>query len=61
MAFTLDHTIVPTRDKETSAQWLARIFGLQRKESTAIYARLPVSDSLTLLFYDSQEPIVGHH
>ncbi len=28
MAITLNHTIVPAHDKEASAEWFARIFGL---------------------------------
>jgi hypothetical protein len=29
MPFYLDHTIVPSRDKEASARFFARIFGLE--------------------------------
>ncbi len=28
MAITLNHTIVPAHEKEASAEWFAKIFGL---------------------------------
>ena len=31
MAIFLDHTIVPARDKEASARFFAKIFGLEYK------------------------------
>ena len=61
MSIVLDHTIVPTHDKEASAQWLAYLFGREPKESRGAYAQLPVSDALTLLFYDSKESFEPHH
>ncbi len=33
MAITLNHTIVPARDKQAAAQFFARLFGLKRKKS----------------------------
>jgi len=35
MTIVLDHTIVPARDKEESARFFARIFGLEYKGGLA--------------------------
>ena len=50
MSILLDHTIVPARDKEESARFFARIFGLRYESSASHFAPVRVNDSLTLDF-----------
>ena len=60
MAITLNHTIVPARDKEESARFFAEILGLERGALFGPFAPVRVGETLTLDFADSQafEP---HH
>lgn len=60
MAIMLDHTIVPARDKVASAQFFARIFGLDYKGPHSHFAPVKVNDSLTLDF-DDGENFERHH
>ncbi len=60
MAIALDHTIVPARDKEESARFFARIFGLEYKGSVSHFAPVRVNDTLTLDF-DNREKFESHH
>jgi catechol 2,3-dioxygenase-like lactoylglutathione lyase family enzyme len=53
MAIRLDHTIVPARDRNVSADFFAGIFGL--KVSRGFFARVQVNESLTLAFTDEAE------
>jgi len=48
MTIVLDHTIVPARDKEESAHFFARIFGLPYEGGGSHFAEVRVNDSLTL-------------
>lgn len=59
MAINLDHTIVPARDKEASARFFARIFGLKYEGPHGPFAPVRVNDTLTLDFDDRRE--VAHH
>jgi catechol 2,3-dioxygenase-like lactoylglutathione lyase family enzyme len=59
MTITLNHTIVPARDKVAAAKFFARIFGLKRGR-TSYFAPVKVNKSLTLLF-DDEEKFEGHH
>ncbi len=59
MAITLNHTIVPARDKQAAAQFFARLFGLQ-VEDAGHFAAVRVNDTLTLDFSD-QERFEPHH
>jgi catechol 2,3-dioxygenase-like lactoylglutathione lyase family enzyme len=59
MAITLNHTIVPARDKVVSAQFFARLFGLQAEE-VSHFAAVRVNDTLTLDF-DNREKFESHH
>ena len=45
MAIALDHTIVPARDKEASARFLARILGLRYEGPLSHFAPLRVNDT----------------
>lgn len=60
MAITLDHTIVPAHDKEASARFFARIFGLSYEGSMSHFAPVRVNDSLTMDF-DHADEFECHH
>ena len=60
MAITLNHTIVPARDKEASAQFFARIFGLPYTGTQGHFAPVQVNDTLTLDF-DVRDTFESHH
>ena len=60
MAIVLDHTIVPARDKEASARFLARILGLTYEGSVSHFAPLRINDTLTLDF-DTDDGFESHH
>src|SRR5262245_57048027 len=57
MAITLNHTIVPAKDKQASAQFFAHIFGLQVKAGAGRFAQVKVNDTLTMDF-DQLRPVV---
>jgi catechol 2,3-dioxygenase-like lactoylglutathione lyase family enzyme len=59
MAIRLDHTIVPAKDKMSSAGFFAEIFGLAVKPDPGHFARVQVNESLTLDFADEPEPWGG--
>lgn len=50
MNIALDHTIVPAHDKEASARFFARIFGLSYEGPLYHFAPVKVNDTLTLDF-----------
>ncbi len=60
MAITLNHTIVPARDKDASAQFFAQIFGLPYAGPAGHFAPVVVNDTLTLDF-DSRDRFESHH
>jgi catechol 2,3-dioxygenase-like lactoylglutathione lyase family enzyme len=60
MAITLNHTIVPAHDKETSAQFFAEIFGLKYEGPAGHFAPVKVNDTLTLDF-DNSQGFEWHH
>jgi catechol 2,3-dioxygenase-like lactoylglutathione lyase family enzyme len=60
MAIVLDHTIVPARDKEASARFLARILGLRYEGTVSHFAPLKINDTLTLDF-DNDADFETHH
>jgi catechol 2,3-dioxygenase-like lactoylglutathione lyase family enzyme len=59
MTITLNHTIVPARDKAAAAKFFSRIFGLKRGR-TGHFAPVRVNKSLTLLF-DDDTRFKSHH
>jgi catechol 2,3-dioxygenase-like lactoylglutathione lyase family enzyme len=59
MTITLNHTIVPARDKVAAAKFFAKIFGLKRGR-TNYFAPVRVNKSLTLLF-DDDSKFESHH
>ena len=60
MTITLDHTIVPARDKVASARWFAEIFGLAFDGTHGHFAPVRVNDTLTLDF-DDADGFEPHH
>ena len=60
MAIELDHTIVPAHDKEESARFFARIFGLSYDGPMSHFAPVRVNEALTLDF-DNAEEFERHH
>lgn len=62
MAITLNHTIVPARDKVASAKFFAGMFGLAFEESAVGYfAPVRVNETLTLDFHDDVDRFEIHH
>jgi catechol 2,3-dioxygenase-like lactoylglutathione lyase family enzyme len=59
MSITLNHTIVPARDKEAAARFFARIFGLEYAGLAGHFAPVRVNDELTLDFDDAKS--FEHH
>jgi catechol 2,3-dioxygenase-like lactoylglutathione lyase family enzyme len=59
MAIELDHTIVPSRNKEQAAEFFARIFGLSYDGPMSHFAPVKVNERLTLDFDTVSE--FGHH
>ena len=60
MTITLNHTIVPARDKEAAASFFARIFGLGFDGTDGHFAPVHVNETLTLLF-DEDSGFKSHH
>jgi hypothetical protein len=60
MAITLNHTIVPARDKEASARHFAKIFGLSYDGPAGHFAPVRVNDTLTMDF-DNRDVLESHH
>jgi catechol 2,3-dioxygenase-like lactoylglutathione lyase family enzyme len=60
MAIHLDHTIVPAHDKEESARFFARIFGLEYAGPVSHFAPVRINEELTLDF-DERDEFERHH
>jgi catechol 2,3-dioxygenase-like lactoylglutathione lyase family enzyme len=60
MTITLNHAIVPTRDKVAAAKFFAHIFGLKRGR-THYFSPVRVNKNLTLLFDDKENKFDSHH
>ena len=60
MPITLNHTIVPSRDKEGSAKFFARIMGLEYAGPDGHFAPVRINDTLTL-DWDDGDGFDGHH
>ena len=56
----LDHTILPSSDKEEAARSFARIFGLPYDGMAGEFAPVRVNETLTLDFYN-QDEFGWHH
>jgi catechol 2,3-dioxygenase-like lactoylglutathione lyase family enzyme len=59
MTITLNHAIVPARDKVAAAKFFAAIFGLKRGR-TGYFSPVKVNKNLTLLF-DTDRKFDSHH
>jgi len=59
MTITLNHVIVPARDKAAAAKFFADIFGLKRGRS-GHFAPVRINKTLTLLF-DDDDKFESHH
>lgn len=60
MAITLNHTIVPARDKVAAARFFADIMGLEFRGLAGHFAPVQLNESLTLDF-DDAATFEGHH
>ena len=60
MAITLDHTIVPSNDKDAMARWLADVFDLPY-DGAGYFAPLQMNESLTLDFADADDVASLHY
>jgi catechol 2,3-dioxygenase-like lactoylglutathione lyase family enzyme len=60
MPIVLNHTIVPSRDKETSAKFFARMFGLTYDGPNGHFAPVQVNADLTL-DWDNRSDFESHH
>ena len=60
MAITLNHTIVPARDKVAAAREFAQLFGLTYAGPGEHFAPVKINDSLTFLFDDDSD-FRSHH
>jgi catechol 2,3-dioxygenase-like lactoylglutathione lyase family enzyme len=61
MTITLNHTIVPARDKEAAARTLAQLFGLSFEGVSGHFAPVRVNETLTLLFDDDVDAAFQSH
>ncbi len=60
MTITLNHTIVPARDKVAAARFFADLFGLRFDDRSGHFAPVRVNETLTLLF-DDDDAFESHH
>ncbi len=60
MTITLNHTIVPVRDKASAASFFADLFGLGFDGQVDYFAPVRVNETLTLLF-DEETSFESHH
>ena len=60
MSIKLNHTIVPAKDKDAAARFLAKLFGLSYDGPMGHFAPVRVNEDLTLDF-DNAESFEPHH
>ena len=61
MSIELNHTIVPSRDKDKAARFFARIFGLSYDGPHSHFAPVRLNDRLTLDFDNDDGDFEHHH
>jgi catechol 2,3-dioxygenase-like lactoylglutathione lyase family enzyme len=61
MTVKLNHTIVPARDKESSARFLADILGLSTSPPFARFLPLALDNDVTLDYMDVADPRPQHY
>ena len=57
----LDHTIVPSKDKEGGARFIARMFGLEYKGPWGHFAPVKINDTLSMDFDNRDEFLPSHY
>ena len=57
MTNTLNHIIVPARDKGAAARLFAQLFGLSFEDASSHFAPVRVNETLTLLFDDDVDQL----
>ena len=60
MPLILNHTIVPSRDKDGSARFFSRIFGLPAPDPNGHFAQVHVNGDLSF-DWDSRDGFESHH
>ena len=60
MAITLNHTIVPSKDKVAAAEFFAKIFGLSYDGAVGHFAPVKVNETLTMDF-DNRDVLDHNH
>jgi catechol 2,3-dioxygenase-like lactoylglutathione lyase family enzyme len=60
MPMILNHTIVPSHDKESSARFFVRIFGLSEAAPNGPFAQVHVNDDLSF-DWSTAEDFDSHH
>lgn len=55
MAVLLDHIIIPARDKRSSAEFLARLLGVEAGAQTGPFVPVTVGNGVTLDYMDSSD------
>ncbi len=60
MDIVLDHTVIPAHDKIASAEFFARVFGLEYRGAQSHFAPVQVNPALTLDF-DNRDAFEPHH
>lgn len=61
MTIELNHTIVYSRDKRASSDFLAGLFGLPAPEAWGPFLAVGVANRVTLDFYDAEGEIAPQH
>ncbi len=61
MSITLNHTIVPAKDKVASAKFFADLFGLSYTGLMGPFAPVKVNETFTMDFDDRWQPREVHH
>jgi catechol 2,3-dioxygenase-like lactoylglutathione lyase family enzyme len=60
MTITLNHTIVPAKDKQAAARQFAQLFGLAYEGLAEHFVPVKINDGLTFLF-DDDDSFESHH
>ena len=60
MSITLNHTIVPSRDKQRSAEFFARVMGLSAPSPAGHFVQVRIDENLNF-DWDNRESFDHHH
>jgi catechol 2,3-dioxygenase-like lactoylglutathione lyase family enzyme len=61
MAVQLNHTIIPVRDKQASATFLAEILGLGAPTPAGHFMCVETANGVALDYDDRPDPVPGHY